>query len=235
MKASTNSRPTWAVVPVKPFALAKRRLAPVLSADERVQLARLMLQDVLAALAKCERLSGILVITRDPAADGLARNHGADVLEDRALDLNAAVRTGAAHLSSDAGMIVVPADIPLLSATLVDELTDRISHQRVVALVPATRDGGTNLLACRPAGAITPSFGPNSFWHHQQAARDAGLRTAAIASDDAGLDIDVPEDISAFLSRRSPTRSHAFLAALDIDERLRLDGGRPALRHPVKA
>ncbi|MBL8307282.1 MAG: hypothetical protein JNM33_11340, partial [Rubrivivax sp.] len=41
----------WAVVPVKPFARAKQRLAGELSGAQRAALAACMLRDVLTALA----------------------------------------------------------------------------------------------------------------------------------------------------------------------------------------
>jgi 2-phospho-L-lactate/phosphoenolpyruvate guanylyltransferase len=217
-----TARPVWAVVPVKPFAIAKRRLAPVLSSDERAQLARLMLEDVLDVLAACAVLSGVIVITRDDAAGRMARISGACVLSDSVFDINAAVRMAIDLLCErrGAGMIVVPSDIPLLPAPLIEELGDHMSRSRAVTLVPATRDGGTNLLACSPVTAISPSFGPGSFQRHCSAARDAGIIPTVLASEAAGLDIDRSEDLVAFLSIPSATRSRAFLAGLDIDARL---------------
>jgi len=217
-----TSRSVWAVVPVKPFDLAKRRLMPVLSSDERALLARLMLEDVLDVLVACTGLSGIIVITRDEAAGRIARVNGARVLDDPDCDLNAAVRTAIEFLSAhrDAGMLVVPSDIPLLPSRLVQEMANRISRPGTVALVPATRDGGTNLLACNPVDTIGPSFGPDSFQRHLRAARDAGITPDVIRSAEAGLDIDRSEDLLALLSRQSPTRSQASLATLDIEARL---------------
>jgi 2-phospho-L-lactate guanylyltransferase len=212
----------WAVVPVKPFAIAKRRLALVLNSDERAQLARLMLEDVLDVLAACTILSGVIVITRDDAAGRIAQMSGACVLSDPVLDINAAVEAAIDLLRErrSAGMIVVPSDVPLLPSPLIEELGDHISPARAVALVPATRDGGTNLLACSPVDAISPSFGPNSFRRHCSAARGAGIMPTVLASEDAGLDIDRSEDLAAFLAIPSATRSRAFLAALDIERRL---------------
>ena len=212
----------WAVVPVKPFAIAKRRLTPLLSSDERAQLARLMFEDVLAVLAACTALSGVVVITRDETAGRIARTSGARVLSDRGFDINAAVRAAMDFLGAcrSAGMIVVPSDLPLLPTSLIEELSDHVSRPGAVALIPATRDGGTNLLACGPVDAISPSFGPNSFRRHYAAARDAGIMPIVLASEDAGLDIDRCDDLVAFLSRPSATRSRAFLAPLGIEARL---------------
>jgi len=216
-------------MPVKPFAIAKRRLTPLLSPDERAQLARLMFEDVLAVLAACSALSGIVVITHDETAGQIAQASGARVLGDPGFDINAAVRAAVDFLGPcrNTGMIVVPSDLPLLPTSLIDELSDHVSRPGTVALVPATRDGGTNLLACSPVDVITPGFGPNSFRRHYTGARDAGIMPIVLASVDAGLDIDRSEDVAAFLSRPSATRSRAFLAPLDIAARLQcLDASR---------
>ena len=84
----------WAVVPVKRFSTAKSRLATVLDTIERAELARLMFQDVLDALALCkEFLAGVIVVTSDESAAALARSRGAIVLSDAADNgINAAVR-----------------------------------------------------------------------------------------------------------------------------------------------
>jgi 2-phospho-L-lactate guanylyltransferase len=222
----------WAVVPVKPFDVAKRRLVPVLRADERAEFARLMLEDVLAVLTACTVLTGIIVVTRDVTARAIARSKRAVVLGEEVFGVNAAVATAIEFLSrrGDAAMIVVPSDIPLLPAAVIEQLAGRLSQPRAVALVPATRDGGTNLLACSPADAIGPNFGPDSFRRHCGTARGAGIVPTVLASEDAGLDIDRPEDVAAFLSRRSTTRSRAYLATLDLDARLQCHAHDPLAR-----
>jgi len=231
-----NARSVWAAMPVKPFDVAKRRLMPVLSRAERAELARLMLEDVLGVLAASPVLRGVIVITRDVAAGRIARASGARVLDDPACDLNAAVRAAGDFISrhGGSGMIVVPSDIPLLPSRLIGKLVDRISPPRAVALVPATHDGGTNLLACSPVDAIGPSFGPNSFRRHCGAARDAGILPAVLTSEKGGLDIDRAQDLAALLAIRSAARSRAFLATLEIGARLqRVSAGRDGPRQSL--
>ena len=71
----------WAIVPVKETAAAKQRLAGLLVAGARRQLALAMLADVLQAIAGAPELAGIVAVTVDPdAATSLcapASRHGA--------------------------------------------------------------------------------------------------------------------------------------------------------------
>src|SRR5712691_6026624 len=178
----------WAVVPVKPFAVAKQRLVPVLRSRERAELARLMLEDVLEVLAACSALSGVIVVTREEKARRIARSRGAVALCDPVRGINAAVAAGIQFLSRRGcdGMIVVPSDVPLLPPSLIEQLAGYLSP-RAVALVPATRDGGTNLLALSPVDALAPRFGPDSFRRHCDAALSAAIVPTVLASEPAGL------------------------------------------------
>jgi 2-phospho-L-lactate guanylyltransferase len=215
---------TWAVVPVKPFRVAKGRLSTALNAVDRARLARVMLEDVLGALVVSRHLlAGLLVVTADDEAAQIARSHGAIVLSEAApAGINRAIARALAHLGATpdghhglpgAGMLVVPADLPQLSAAAVERIVGLLGAPRAVAIVPAT-DGGTNLLGCKPAGIIPPSFGPLSFDGHRQAACLAGVTPTILAWSELGHDLDRPEDLAAFLSLGTASRTHAFLSSL---------------------
>jgi 2-phospho-L-lactate guanylyltransferase len=218
-----NHRHAWAVVLVKPFRLAKQRLATVLDASERAQLARVMLEDVLCALDACrQRLAGVMVVTADEDAMSIARRHDAVILAETTVNgLNAAIVHALTHLSGhgDASILVVPADLPQLSSTDIEDVIDLIDGTPAVALVRAS-DGGTNLLACRPAGVIAASFGFDSFRAHCIAAVQQGVTPTVRFAPHLALDLDRPEDLTAFVSLQSVTRTHAFLARLDICSRV---------------
>lgn len=210
----TGRRPVWAVVPVKPFTTAKRRLEALLDARDRAWLARVMLEDVLAVLMMSRMLDGVLVLTGDIEAAHRARNAGALVLDEPVpAGLNAAVATAIDYLAgaTDTGMLVVPADLPHLSVEAVEFVVRQIDAPSAVALLPAARDGGTNLLACRPADIIEPRFGAASFELHCEAARRAGLAPRVLDWPGLEHDIDRPDDVAAFLAIETATRSDAFL------------------------
>jgi 2-phospho-L-lactate guanylyltransferase len=215
----------WAVVPVKPFDAAKTRLVSILDAAERTQLAGLMLEDVMAALAaSAHLLAGVIVVTADERAAKIAQKYDAVVIaENVPAGLNGAISQAIDSLAATpaTGVIVVPADLPHLSAAEIERLLIALRNPEAVAIIPATGDGGTNMLACRPAGAIPPLFGPQSFWRHRAAARHAGIRPAIVTGSDLEHDIDRPDDLVAFLSMGTSTKTHAFLSRLEIPERMR--------------
>lgn len=217
-----TGRDVWAVVLVKPFRLAKQRLSGVLDTDERTELARVMLEDVLSAVDACESLSGVIVVTADRAAAAVARRHEAIVLMETApVGMNAAVVRVLKYLTgrSDAGIVVVPADVPHVSPADIEEMIALIDRTPAIALVRSS-DGGTNVLACRPSGVIAPSFGPDSFNAHCAAAVQKGITPTVCLAPHLSLDIDRHEDLDAFVARESATRTHDYLTRLNIPARL---------------
>ncbi len=206
---------TWAVVPVKRLDRAKSRLAADLSSAQRVQLAEAMLQDVLDVLATVPGLSGTLVVTDDPVAVSFVRQRQMLVLPDPAVaETNDAVRHGLAWLSERgaAAAVVIPGDVPFVSAEEIGAVLHRLRAVDVV-LVPAARDGGTNMLAVSPPGVLPVAYGGDSFERHRRAALRAGLEIIILHLAGAGHDIDVASDLLDAGSRRPPNRTSALLGS----------------------
>jgi 2-phospho-L-lactate/phosphoenolpyruvate guanylyltransferase len=225
--------PVWAIVPVKPFHMAKRRLAPVLDAGERARLARLMFEDVLDAVTASQQvLAGVLALTADERAAEIARRRGVRVIAEASpTGLSAAIEQaiGCLAASPGDGMLVVPADLPHLTPAAIERIVRLLNQPQAVALVRAIEDGGTNLLACRPADVVLPRFGAHSFARHVEAARRIGITPTVLELSDLGRDIDRPGDLEPFLSLGTATRTHAFLSALRIHGRAR-SGAQPLSR-----
>ncbi|HXY43207.1 MAG TPA: hypothetical protein VEH29_03380, partial [Acidimicrobiales bacterium] len=78
------------LVPVKSFRCAKLRLAPVLNAAERAELARSLAAGVLAAAGGLARH----VVCDDEEVAAWARSHGARVIWTPGLGLSGAVEAG---------------------------------------------------------------------------------------------------------------------------------------------
>jgi len=135
----------------------------------------------------------------------------------------AAVTAAAAHLAGEGrdGMLVVPADVPLITPADVEMIV--VAHRAApsVTLVPASIDGGTNALACSPPGAAPVCFGDDSLRRHREAARARGIEPQILPLEHLGHDIDRPDDLATFLLRPSLTQSFAYLTMIGIAERLR--------------
>ena len=150
----------WAVLPVKDRDHVKQRLASVLSATERQALFRAMLEDVLCALAASDGLAGILLVSRDPEASGLAARYGARVLAEAENRGHTAASTLGARVLAQrgvAGMVQVPADLPLLTPEDIGALLEAHGQAPAVTLAPSRDERGSNAIVCSPADVLLPT------------------------------------------------------------------------------
>ena len=188
----------WAIVPVKPLRRGKSRLAGTLSEDERTELNRSLLQHTLKTLTELRELEEVLVISRDPQALTIARNYGArTVREDGQPELNTALKraTVIAQVYATRGVLVLPADLPLISRQDVLTLIERAADPPVVVIAPDRHETGTNALLISPSGLIEYDFGDNSFQRHCARVQAAGARLEVVNLPSLGLDLDLPEDL----------------------------------------
>jgi 2-phospho-L-lactate guanylyltransferase len=188
----------WAIIPVKPLRRGKSRLAGALSEDEREQLNKSLLEHTLETLTNLKELEQVLVVSRDPHALTIARNHGArTVQEDGQPHLNTALQraTVIAKVYATRGVLVLPADLPLLNREDVLTLLDRAAQPPVVVIAPDRHRKGTNALLISPAGLIEYDFGDDSFQRHCERVQRAGARLEVVDLPSLGLDLDLPEDL----------------------------------------
>jgi 2-phospho-L-lactate/phosphoenolpyruvate guanylyltransferase len=188
----------WAIVPVKPLRRGKSRLAGALSEDERTELNRSLLQNTLKTFSDLKEVEEVLVISRDPQALTIARNHGArTVREDGQPGLNTALKraTVVAQIYATGGVLVLPADLPLVTREDVLTLISHAGEPPVVVIAPDRHERGTNALLISPTGLIEYDFGEDSFQRHCQRAKEAGARLEIVNLPTLGLDLDLPEDL----------------------------------------
>jgi 2-phospho-L-lactate guanylyltransferase len=188
----------WAIVPVKPLRRGKSRLSPVLTEEERADLNRRLLMHTVDTLKSIAEIEHVLVISRDPAALALSREHGArTVQENGAPHLNVALAraTLVAKNYATRGVLIVPADLPLITPEDVRLMLEKVQDPPVVVVAPDRRQQGTNALLVCPAGLIEYDFGPGSFKRHCERARAAGARLEILELPSLELDMDLPEDL----------------------------------------
>ena len=203
----------WAIVPVKPLRRGKSRLAGVLSPEERNDLNRRLLTHTLETLNAIPEIEQVLVISRDQAALSLAREHGArTVLENGAPELNVALARATIVVKNYAtrGLLIVPADLPLISPEDVNAMLDIAGDPPVVVLAPDHRRQGTNALLVCPVGLIEYDFGPGSFQRHCERALQAGARLEILDLPSLALDMDMPEDLEMVIEKLETSFSNIF-------------------------
>lgn len=200
--ARTDLSRTWAIVPIRGLESAKTRLGERLDAEERLELVTDLLTRTLVATRDASRISGTVVVTMDPAAAGLARDHRAIALVERAPGLNAAIvaARSVAVARGATALVVVPADLPAITPLAVDGLVEASLAGRggtgVIAIVADRHGSGTNALLVSPPGLIEPAFGPDSLALHRAAGVAAGA-TIVELDGPLTLDLDTTADLLA--------------------------------------
>jgi 2-phospho-L-lactate/phosphoenolpyruvate guanylyltransferase len=202
----------WAIVPVKPLRRGKSRLSGLLSEDQRAKLNEELLAHTLKILQSVTEIEQTLVISRDPAALALARDHQArTVREEGTPQLNLALKRATLFAKTyvTRGVLILPMDLPLMTPDDIRNLVYRSQgSDPVVVITPDRHRQGTNALLVCPAGQIEYQFGPGSFQLHCDLAENSGARLEVCELPNLALDVDYPEDLQIVRNR---------LASLNVD------------------
>ncbi len=187
--------PTWAVLPVKAFDDAKSRLQPVLDVEQRREFARGLMLHSLDTLQACDGIDHVVVVSADREALLVAEARGATALAESGSGLNPALEAAQRHAVEHgaAGLLVLPSDLPFLTAADIDALVIA-GREAGVVIAPDRARQGTNALLLRPAGAIGFSFGKLSFQRHVDLTIAAGLPVVEVSRAGLAFDVDLPQD-----------------------------------------
>ncbi|MGD0162632.1 MAG: 2-phospho-L-lactate guanylyltransferase [Candidatus Sulfotelmatobacter sp.] len=214
------------LVPVKNLSAAKQRLAAVLDQPARTELAQTMLHDVVAALAAWRRRLACSLVTSDPFALGLAREYDFEIIPDPANPGETGAIEMATNLCVTRGIdstLVIPADIPLIQASELDEILAHAPEEGTV-LAPAADGRGTNAAFRRPANLFPLRFGNDSFKPHLASAQATGKPCVVLQLPSVALDVDNPEDLQQLLAHPGETRTQSLLRQWALDKRFPAKG-----------
>ncbi len=175
------------VLPVKAFAQAKRRLAPVLEPREREDLARSMAATVVAAAGDLP----VVVVCDDDMVRAWAEELGVEVLWTPGVGLNGAVEAGVAHVAAQGvdRAVVAHADLPLATDLAWVAAFDGVT------LVPDRHGDGTNVASVPTDAGFAFAYGAGSCARHEAEARRLGLPVRVVPDDRLGWDVDQPADL----------------------------------------
>jgi 2-phospho-L-lactate/phosphoenolpyruvate guanylyltransferase len=210
------------LIPVKNLSAAKQRLAAVLGQPARTELAQTMLHDVVTALAAWPRRPACALVTSDPFALDLARQYDFETIPDPANPGETGAIEIATRLCVERGIdstLVIPADIPLIQATELDQIYSVAPNEGSV-LAPAGDGRGTNAAFRRPANLFPLRFGNDSFKPHLAAARATGKFCQVLQLSGIAADVDNPEDLQQLLTHPGETRTQRLVRRWVLDGHL---------------
>ena len=183
------------LIPVKRFALAKRRLAGLLDDDQRVDLAQWLAGRVVAAAGTLP----VFVACEDEAVAAWADTVGAEVLWTPGLGLNGAVESSRTTISGKGfdHLVIAHSDLPLAGRPL-----RRWPSAGRSASSPIAPAAAPTCCRCRSRRAIAISYGTGSFDAHLTQAlalagdQRPGLRVEVRRDPRLALDVDTPDDLA---------------------------------------
>jgi 2-phospho-L-lactate guanylyltransferase len=194
----------WAIIPVKPFALGKSRLAGVLDAPDRARLNRRLFDHVFETAAAALGAPHVMIVTPDAELTDMAIGRGAHGVVD-AGELNGALSHAcrAAVAFGASAILVLPSDLPFLATEDIAALRVALPRAPGVVIAPDRSDQATNALLLSPPIPDFFRFGPSSFTTHVQAARASGAAVEIVRRPGLAFDLDTPEDYRDYLTRVS--------------------------------
>ncbi|WP_432187099.1 2-phospho-L-lactate guanylyltransferase [Streptomyces sp. Tue6028] len=202
------------VVPLKPLARAKSRLADTAADGLRPGLALAFAQDTVAAVLACTAVLDVAVVTDDVLAGRELAALGARVVPDEpGGGLNAALAHAAAVVRSrspESAVAALNADLPALRPTELARVLDAAA-EFPRSFLPDAAAIGTTLLAASPGRELLPAFGTESRARHRASgAVEIGLD----AVDSVRQDVDTGDDLRAALALGVGPRTAAVAAHL---------------------
>ncbi|MBI2963819.1 MAG: 2-phospho-L-lactate guanylyltransferase [Deltaproteobacteria bacterium] len=200
----------FALLPTKPLALAKSRLATHLSEPDRTALCYAMFHDVLECLCRASHVDAVAVVTADPRLLDLARLMRALAIDEenpRGLNAAAALGTNRCIERGATSVLIVLSDLPLLTTEEVDAVYADLPEGAHVRIARSHEGLGTNALLRVPPTVISTRFGGRSFQDHVAAAADAEVSHSEIDLPGLSFDIDTVDDLRELRRAVRPTRT----------------------------
>ncbi|MFH8992445.1 2-phospho-L-lactate guanylyltransferase [Streptomyces sp. NPDC017940] len=209
------------VIPLKPLARAKSRLAAAAGDGLRPALALAFAQDTVAAAVACPSVRDVVVVTDDARAGRELVALGARVVPDTPADgLNAALAHAALQVRAarpEAAVAALNADLPALRPAELARVLDAAKHF-TRAFLPDAAGIGTTLLTAVPGTELRPQFGGASRARHRNSgARELGAAEAG-AAPSVRQDVDTGDDLRTALALGVGPYTAAAAAGLLISD-----------------
>ena len=146
-----------AFIPIKKYSHSKRRLASILSEQQRSDLSKAMATQTIKALIQSNICDSITLVTNDP----LLIIEGASTFFTES-SLNQALNEAIACNDSNNPILIMHADLPRINERDLDNLV-AFFNKSFISIVPDIEESGTNCLLYDPAMKFNLQFGIDSY------------------------------------------------------------------------
>ncbi|QQS16752.1 MAG: 2-phospho-L-lactate guanylyltransferase [Neisseriales bacterium] len=188
-------------IPMKSPVLAKTRLAENLSVMQRQQLAIGLFEHTVAFFRQTYPEFPTIVVTASQQVAQIATSLAAYVLDEKVengLNNAANLAKNWAMQNKFQALLIVPADIPVLQKSEMDNLF-QLSKRYAVVIVESVH-GGTNALLISPPNSLVFQYGKNSAKAHATLAKRTQLDYYQLQCRHLSRDIDTLPDLIALSS-----------------------------------
>ena len=192
---------TAAIIPVKTFSKAKKRLNLQQAYKEKI--CSLMLQEVLNTLSNCKLVNKIVLVSKDEAALKIGRQFDVIEIFDNESGVNDAVSLADQYLSDKKFdcSITFPQDIPIMTSSDIDNLLGFVKSKSSVIIVPSRQFNGTNALVRCPVDIMETRYDMGSYTFQIDAARTKTENISIALIRRIMLDIDDESDLAFMLKQ----------------------------------
>lgn len=188
------------LIPHRGLRDGKRRLADVLSPDDRVALNGFMLNRV--ARAARAVVADVTLVSPDSSLAVIADTLGLRFIRQYGgSGMNHGLTQASADAASDgiSTLAVISGDLPVIEPEDIRVLLCEAMRVPApsVTIAPDASGSGTNALVVRPPGVIPFTFGVGSRMSHEHATTERTLPISVVSRGGLALDVDVPSDLAA--------------------------------------
>lgn len=205
------------IIPVKTFARAKSRL--VLPNNVKKELCGMMLQELLETLSKSNKITKVIMVTKDDTAKIIAKKFDIiTITDDTEQGVNQAVSLADDYIRQNniSATIVLPQDIPFIKITDIDFLLKNQPPPNFVTIVPSRKFDGTNALFRMPHNIIKTHYDQDSYVSHMQTAKKHTKNASVLFVTRIMNDIDDIDDLKyALRQNEKPALCQKIQALLE--------------------
>ncbi len=190
-----------AIIPVKTFSKSKTRLN--LSLNQREDLCRIMLEEVVETISNTKNVDKIIVVSKDEEALKLTKKFDViEIFDDDESGVNHAVSLADSYLANNEWdtSIIFPQDIPFIQSEDIEDIIQFSKSTQSILVIPSRRFDGTNALLRRPHNLMKTHYDEDSYKIHLEIGKSMTSNTSLILLRRIMLDIDNQEDLKFLLS-----------------------------------